>query len=132
MTDASWALQRAVFRRLTEALAPNVPVLDSVPPTQPFPYVTIGANTSTADNTKTTTGQAHTVNVIAHSRNAGRKQVLEILGTVREALLGAPLDIEGHHHIDTAFEFSSTDLDPDGQTLHGVHRFGVWTQALEG
>jgi hypothetical protein len=62
------------------------------------------------------------------SRYLGLAEAKQIMAAVVAALDQANLSISGHSLVLLRFEFSSTFLDPDGLTRHGVQRFRVITQ----
>ena len=124
MADASWEAQKAIYAALKAALNP-VTVYDHVPQRASFPYVTIGEDTTVDAGDKTAEGQDITLTIHAWSRKRGRKEVKQILGQVRGALLGQPLMVAGYTVRFVRFEFGTTFKDADGVTYHGVQRYRI-------
>lgn len=125
MTGLASAFQKALYARLNGAL--GVPVYDKVPQDTPFPYVTIGDDTEIDWSTKDSPGKESTISIHTWSRYAGRLETKELLGKI-EALLGdRPLTIPGYWNLLLYADFSTTMLDDDGVTYHGVIRFRALT-----
>ena len=126
MSDASWEIQKAVFAALDTAL--SVSVYDHVPQNTAPPYVTLGDDTVQDWSTKTTEGEESTLTIHAWSRHEGRKEVKQLLGTIKTALHEVTLSLTGFTNILTRFDFEDTFLDADGLTYHGVMRFKMLVQ----
>jgi hypothetical protein len=142
--DATWALQKA----LRTALAANAAltalladgancILDDVPESEKFPYITIGDIQSNENETMTELGQVHTVTVNCWASRKdrpggttgyeGRKVARDILAAVFDGLNHAALTLAGFVNTNTEFQFSDVYRD-DADTYHGVIRFRVVTE----
>ncbi len=134
--DASLALQDALYARLKDdpalvessaepvnGVRPLVGVFDQVPPETPFPYITLGDDTSVADEDMDTDAAEHTVTIHTWSRYRGRHEAKAIMARVRALLHLRQLLVSGHTVWLARCEFSNTETDPDGLTIHGVQRF---------
>jgi hypothetical protein len=137
MSHASASLQRAVFIALSNsssvtALLGGARIHDDVPPQTAFPYVTFGQSQERDWSTGTESGGEHVLTLHVWSRQAGRRQVLEIIGALRAALHDRPMQLDGHRLVGLRHEFSETRRDPDGETWHGISRFRAITEPLEG
>lgn len=124
MSLVSWNLQQALYARLSAALAP-VLVYDDAPTTAPFPYVTLGEQTSTGGGDKTQDAEELTVTLHAWSRKAGRKEVKDLLARVYDALHNQELAVPGFAPVTLRHEFSNDFLEPETLTKHGVIRFAA-------
>lgn len=126
MSDASLAIQTAIFAALAAALTP-VKVYDHAPQNQAFPYVTIGDDTQIDWSSKSMRGEEHTLTIHTWSRARGRKYAKELLADIKEALHEVRLTLTGNFNVLTRFDFAQTFLDEDGITYHGVIRFRALT-----
>lgn len=135
MIDPSWAVQTAVFLKLTSAPAvlaelggPHV--YDHVPRGTPRPYVTFA--TSVLRDVSTSSGEAHehvlTLSVWADAR--GRKKVAAIMQVLRESLRDAALTLTDHHLVGIDHQASEIRRDADGERLIGQVRFRAVTEPL--
>lgn len=124
MSGASWPLQQAVFTALTTALSP-VKVFDAVPQGTPFPYATIGDDTSGDWSTKTGDGEQIFFFVHVWSHAAGKKEAKQIAGTAYNTFHNKPqnLAVEGYKVVLVQFDFGTSMLDEDGVTRHDVSRY---------
>jgi hypothetical protein len=129
MSDASNALQVAIYNRLTNEL--SVPVYDHVPQADDagadaaFPYVTIGEDSLEQYDTDTSDGFNGTVVIHVWSRHRGRKEVKSIQGEIYDALHRHNLQVAGYHTILCYYLNSTSFMDVDGLTRHGVSQFRV-------
>lgn len=126
MTDATRAVHTAIVSALSSAL--TVPIYDSVPPSSGDKYVTVGSHTVTDASDKGMDGQELTIEVHQwDSTNRSRQGVLTLQGAIYNALHNADLPINGVSLTYMWFEFSTSFLDEDGLTMHGVMRFRART-----
>lgn len=126
MADAIAAVQRAVVAKLSSTL--SVSVYDFVPPDAGDKYVSMGSHTVADSSSKDMDGQELTIEVHQwDSTHRGRMGVLNLQSAIYNALHNADLTIEGFGLTFIWFEFSTSFLDEDGLTMHGVMRFRVRT-----
>lgn len=126
MANAIGAVQKAIVAKLDDAL--DVSVYDFVPPDAGDKYVSLGSHTVVDASSKDTEGQEATVEVHQwDSTHRGRMGVLNLQSAIYAALNNAELTIDGFGLTYIWFEFSTSFLDEDGLTMHGVMRFRVRT-----
>ncbi len=123
----AWPLQVAVFQRLAnDGPLNNVieGVYDYVPQDTPKPYVTIGEQTLTPFDTKTSLGDNITLVLHCWSDYKGKSEAYNIIDLMLQALSKAPLDIEGAFSLFHFQRESGTTViqDIDGETYHGILR----------
>lgn len=124
-----WALQQAVFTRLSDAL--TVDVYDHAPQDVAFPYVTIGEDTAIPFDTDNSIGAESTITIHVWSRYRGRKECKQIQREIYNALHRYELPVTGAHLVTVEFETGRTFLDADGLTTHGVQTFRIITEEEE-
>ena len=113
-------LQKALWDRLKSAL--TCPVYDDFPEQENFPYVITGELRGSDWSAKGEPGQEDTASIHVWSRYPGKKECLEIMDQIIQALSPSrPLELEGGFriivdHIDT----SEIIVDMDGKTRHGI------------
>lgn len=101
-------------------------VYDHVPQDAAFPYLSLGDETSTPDDTDDITGADLSFAVHTWSRYRGQKEVQDIQHEVWSALHRSNLTVEGAAFVGCHLESTQpTTLDPDGITHHGVQLFRV-------
>jgi hypothetical protein len=85
--------------------------------------VTIGADES--DDFSSHTFDGGDVDVMVHvwSRGAGREDCKDVMGDVYRILHNGSITVSGFSVVLLQFDFANTEIDPDGQTYHGVLRF---------
>ena len=88
-----------------------------------FPYVTIGEINAVEFDTDTTTGARCSCVVHVWDRSRSRKEIKEIQGTIYNILHRANLTVYCYDLIDIHFLDSTSFLDSDGKTRHGVQTF---------
>ncbi|MGQ0671673.1 MAG: DUF3168 domain-containing protein [Hyphomicrobium sp.] len=135
MANAGLELQKSVFAALSghaalTSLLGGARIYDDVPRGADYPYVTLGESTLRDWSTGSDTGDEHVLTVHVWSRAAGRKQLHEIMGTLRGALHEAALMVTGHRLINLRHEFSDARREPDGETYHGVVRYRAVTEVV--
>ena len=128
MTDHSFELQKTIFSKLnTDTTIKNTlsaTVHDHVPQGTAFPYIVIGEETMTDDeSTKDIDFNNFTLTIHVFSRNRGRKEAKNIMARIYELLHTQSLIVTGATHVNTRFEFSDIIREEDGLTYHGVQRF---------
>ncbi|MDA7028456.1 DUF3168 domain-containing protein [Bacillus sp. CLL-7-23] len=125
MRSALWPLQTAIFKRLSsdkELNARITGVFDAVSKGQKKPYVTMGDDDVMPFDTKTSAGEE--INVILHcwSDYNGKKEAMEILDLILQALTKQPLQIEGFSLCRSTLRGMQVITDIDGYTKHGILR----------
>ncbi|ASF27847.1 tail protein [Bacillus amyloliquefaciens] len=125
MRSALWPLQAALFKRLStdEELNGRVTgVFDAVPKDQQKPYVTMGDDDVSPFKTKTSSGEE--INVVLHcwSGYNGKKEAIEILSLMLQALTSRPLTVEGFSLCRSEMRSMQVITDIDGYTRHGILR----------
>ena len=127
--SAEWEVQTAIFAKLEADLA--VPVFDFVlQENVPSEYVTIGADTLLPFDTDGRKGFDGTLAIHSWAVANGRRTIKLLQGDVYDSLDRAELSITGYNPIGIEFQFSETNLDPDGATYHGVQRFRILIMEL--
>lgn len=109
-------------------------VYDNVPKNVVFPYVAIGDGTSVPFDTCSTLGDDQTIDIHTWTQAEtarGRRDVKQIQEAIYDVLhwqdlagLGGLVSIEQ--------EMAQDFIDPDGLTRHGVQRFRVMIENVEG
>jgi hypothetical protein len=133
MADASWALQQAVFARLTSdaaltALLGGARIYDDVPVRATFPYVTFAQGAERDWSTASEAGAEHALVLHVWSRGKGRKELLAIMEALRVSLHDAALALTGHRLINLRHEASEVRREADGETYHGIVRLRAVTE----
>ncbi len=127
MKTAILSLQTAIYNRLSndaQLAAKITGVYDAVDENTVFPYLTVG-NGDTVNNWSTSTwyGEELTHTLHVWSRYKGKKEAVEIMNLIINAL-SQPLSIDGGFLVEfTQLEFMEVLSDPDDITRHGVMRY---------
>jgi len=135
MSDAIWALQRAVYQQLAADAALKsfigdpARIYDDAPREASLPYVVIG-ETKASDWKGVDHGLEHDLRLHIFSRYAGRREIKDIMSAIYDALHEASLTLTGHRLVNIRFVFSDALRRQDAQTYHGVMRFRAMTQPL--
>jgi hypothetical protein len=125
------AVQQAVYDKLSADTAVTSLVegiFDSVPQGQAYPYITIGEDVHTEWDTATTDGSSCSISIHVWSRagqKRGRMQTKEIQGAIYESLHKQELSLTGWDFVGVDCETSSSFVDQDGLTRHGVQIFRI-------
>lgn len=125
-SDPSLPIQKAIYDALTgdaTLMGKIEGVYDHVPQNESFPYVSIGKDTASDFSGNTFDGVNADVMINTWARGAGRKECKEIMAEIYRVLHNASLTVTGFTLVLLQFDFSDTELDPDGETYHGVQRF---------
>lgn len=118
MADSGFALQRAIYQRLTAEL--SVPVYDAVPADTPYPYVTIDREVT--QNTSPISGRKRKQRLIylsVWSDHQGQAEVKQILGEIEDALDERRLPVDEGRAVSVRVIASDTNREPDGRTYMG-------------
>lgn len=135
MTSAAWALQKAIFAKLsgdaavTAALG-GARVYDDVPVRKEFPFVSFGPSIERDWSTAGSEGKELTLTLHAWSRAHGRLESDAVLEAVRAALHDAALTLDGHRLVNLRHEMTDVRRENDGETTHGLVRFRAVTEPL--
>lgn len=132
MTNASWALQSAVFAALTadatlQSLI-DTRLYDAVPLNPTFPYVVLGDGKETNADTATEEGSEHQFNVTVWSQGGGHQESKSIVNAVRFRLNNATLSLDGHALVDLRFQDCEYARESDGQTYSATLSFRAVTE----
>jgi hypothetical protein len=98
-------------------------VYDDVPQDTPYPYIVVGEETTINAGTMTVDGLEHTLTLHVWSRYRGLKETKQIMERIYTLLHNSNLTVTGASLVNLRQEFSSTFVDADGLTRHGVIRF---------
>lgn len=122
MAKPSVAVQQALYTRMVAALSATV--LDYVPSKQSPPYVVIGESQEFPDDTKTSHGVEHQIEIHVYTgteENRGAKQAKEILDDIYADLHRRDFVVPG---FDTTYpQFDSQIMFPEPAGYRGVIRF---------
>ena len=100
-------------------------VYDSVPDQQDFPYITIGEDDNNEWDTATTLGNDVVCTVSVWSRDRGKKETKDIQGRIYNALHRQDYNVTGYQIISIDWQNSTSFLDYDAKTRHGVQTFRI-------
>lgn len=131
--DASFELQRALYQRLSTALTDICEVYDYVPRETDFPYAILRDETITDNGDKDGPGQEFVVSVHVWDRATGDKassqDAKNILAAVYDSLHEQSFSVSGQAMFLCRFDHAAgVDLDQDGLSWHGIHRYRIRTQ----
>ena len=127
MSDPGLALQKALFEKLTIALA--TPVFDAVPANTPYPYVTL--DYETVDNTTPVSGKKRENRLFylsIWSDYQGQAEVKRINGEISEALDEIALPLSTGTAVSVRVLRTETNREPDGKTYMGSVTLRIITQ----
>lgn len=128
LKTALWPLQQAIYERLA-----NDPILtemvtavyDEVEEGAIMPYVQIGDDTTTPNDTKTDYGEQTTLTLHAWSGGPGKAEAKRIMDAILQAITAEPLQLIGGFTVE-GIEREFLETFNDGQSYHGVCRFRVY------
>lgn len=126
MSLHSFNVASAVYGRLTgDATLMGLVegVYDDVPQDAAYPYIVVGEETTLNAGTKTLDGLEYTLTIHVWSRYRGLKETKQIMERIYALLHTYDLAVTGASLVNLRQEFSSTFVDADGLTRHGVIRF---------
>lgn len=123
------AIQTALYQRLTEDIT-DITIGDMpVPQGTAKPYIGIGDETATPDDTKTDTGDDTEVDLHVFSDGPGKKIAKQILARIVTAVFRAKLSLGvDFSHLNTTVTRNQVWLDEDGQTQHGLLTINIKTE----
>ncbi len=121
MTDHPFNLQTAIKSALVDADVAGGRIYDQVPQDVTFPYVEFGDKHSLPDDLSgDDQGRREHTKLDVWSRYRGRKEVLQIISAIEDALHGTDLTVTGRASALTWVIDFRVIRDPDGLTVHGV------------
>lgn len=129
MTDYSWAVQQALYGKLTSPAITGVQSVRDTPNTKPsasdFPFVQIGESQSVPDDVVKASdtgdgGVSEFFDIHIWSRARGQKQTKELAAIVYDRLHGVSLTVSGRVSTLSWVRNRRVFDDPDGLTRHGV------------
>lgn len=125
-----FAIQSAVYARLSGASLLAGKVFDYVPEGTDFPYVQVGEAFDAPDNRLSARGWSSLITVHVWTRAHGYAQALALANEVFRLLDHAPLSVAGLHHVATRYTSSQTltDPEPPGDIRHVVITFTIETE----
>jgi len=129
MTAFALVVQQAIYDKLTADL--STPVYDDV--LQPsgsgnssdFPYITIGEDSFTYADTDDSNRMDVSIVIHTWSRKQGRLEVKTMQSEVYSSLHRATLVQAGYNFVTITQQNSTSFLDADGVTRHGVQTFNL-------
>lgn len=127
MTAFSLVIQQAIYDKLTTDLSRTV--YDDVPqPADPgddanFPYITIGEDSLTFADTDDSNRVEASITVHTWSRYQGKLETKQIQGEIYSSLHRAELVATGYNFVTITMQSTTSALDADGVTRHGVQTF---------
>jgi len=134
MSDASWALQQAVYAELSAnaevqaVLGASPRLYDAVPRDAVFPYAVLGDGQENDASTVGGQGSEHILAIHIWSRGGGHRECKEIAAAIRDCLDGASLALSGFALVDIRFQSADYAREPDGETWRTSLRFRAVTE----
>ena len=132
--SASAVALRAAIRDTLAADTPLISLLggakiyDEPPRDAALPYVTLGEDVIADASTATEPGDEHALTLHAWSRQGGHREAHLIAGALLEALVDAPLVLDGHRLANLRFIVADVRREGDGRTYHGLVRLRAVTE----
>ena len=110
------------------ALLGGAKIYDEPPRDAKPPYVTLGEDVIADASTATEPGDEHSLTLHVWSRQGGHREAHIIAGALLEALLDAPLSLDGHSLANLRFIVADVRREADGRTYHGLVRLRAVTE----
>ncbi|MEL6364676.1 MAG: DUF3168 domain-containing protein [Pseudomonadota bacterium] len=135
MSDASWAVQSAVYAqlradaRVQATIGDPARIFDAPPETAVFPYLTIG-ETRVSDYPGLAGGFEHDLRLYAYSQYAGRREVKRIMSAVYDAIHETAFDVPGFRLVNMRYVFADVLRRREPDTYQGVMRYRAVTEPL--
>lgn len=127
--DPGLAIQKAIVAALLNNTAAGANVFDTVPPTDPYPRITIGESAELGSFADCYDGTETTITVDVWSTAPGFPEAKAIESQIRGLLHDADLELDGHLLGLIWFETAVSLRDPDGITRHIAMTFRVLSQS---
>ena len=130
--------QKAIYSALianNDIVANSIPVYDAVPQPETaensqYPYITIGEDNHNSIDTDTENENDVSITINVWSRAQGRVKTKTIQGYIYDTLHRAELSESGYKFVNIMFDNSTSFMDADGITRHGVQTFNLIIQEL--
>ena len=135
MSDVSWALQKALYQRLSvddgikSVIGDPARIYDDPPEDAAFPYLVIG-ETKASDWGGVDGAMSHELRLYAFSRHAGRREVKQVMSAVYDAVHEQDLSVDGARLVYLRYVFGDVWRKQDGDTYQGVMRYRAVTEPL--
>jgi hypothetical protein len=100
-------------------------VFDHVPDNVGYPFIVIGDDSFDDFSSHTTDGFAVTMTIHTWTQGEGKKRCKEIQSRIYEIIHKADLELAGQKTVSLRAGLTTTILDPDGRTYHGVNVFNL-------
>lgn len=128
-------LQQWLFDNLSRqakisALIGKDKVFDHVPTQTSFPYITLGHSLIYDWSTSSDHGEEHFLTIHIWAKGTGRKQVLEIISAVSDALDVAEAEQAGFNLINLTSMGMEARYEDSRNTYHGVMRYRAVTEHI--
>jgi len=135
MTASAVSLRAAICDALRNdspltALLGGEKIYDEPPRGAALPYVTLDEDVISDGSTATEEGDEHALTLHVWSRQGGHREAHVIAGAVLEALVDAPLSLDGHHLANLRFVVADVRREADGRTYHGIVRLRALTEPI--
>lgn len=123
MVIASIELQKAIYSALKNG---SYSVFEIAPPNIAFPYITIGEETLTTDDTKTNKRTVHNVTIHTWSEGSSSAEIKVMNHFVLTTILNN-LKVNGFYLDMVSLELQTTikEQDSDSTIFHGVLQFEI-------
>lgn len=128
MSDASWALQQAIYAALSgdtgllNLLNQQPRIYDHVPDEVIYPYLVIG-ECKTTDWGHLPNGLQHDVKFYAYSRYAGRREIKDVMSAVYDVLHENNLSIPNICVVNARYTFGDVWRRQDSDTYQAIMRY---------
>jgi hypothetical protein len=133
--SSSISLQKAIYERLrndadvTTRLGSDR-ILDHVPPSTSFPYITLGSSVVYDWSTDRDPGQEHLISLHIWAQSSGRKFVLEVIEMIAQKLDHQALSLDGHRLVNLSLqEITAQNIDRRN-AYQGIMRYRAVTEPL--
>lgn len=130
--DTLWPLQTGLYAHLrgnaplTALLAAGADgIHDHVPMGSSFPYIVIGELSARASDTQRHTACDAQITLHSFSRQAGMRELRDVMAAITASLHNAAPAISGHHIALCQEILTDVRTDLDGETRHGRQQFRI-------
>lgn len=116
-------VQKAIYEKLTASsslMASVNGIFDQVPQDTAFPFIVIGNARATNLSNLAKGGIEHRITLNIFSREAGKKQVADIMGILEDLLHNNSITVDGQTCVAMEFISNSIQLENDGWTYQGI------------